>query len=70
VLYYIKHTGKAILNLIQDMLPRLKQFDEEMTKVGTEANQLNQKILDQSVKPREQVQPAQSQKPDLKILKS
>lgn len=65
--YYLKSTAKAVLNLIQDMLPRLKQFDEEMAKVGNEANQLNQKILDQSVKPEEQ---DQSVKPDLKILKS
>ena len=61
LLYFIKNTGKAIVELVQDSTPRFKQFNEEIKNIASEANKIHDKTSKQE-------QPVQSIKSEFKVL--
>ena len=45
LVYFVKSTGKAVIDLIQNVAPQLKKFDDNMQIIGVEADKLNQKRI-------------------------
>jgi hypothetical protein len=50
--YFIKNAGKIVINFIQDMMPKIKKLDEDMTKIGIEAEKINKETSNQPKEPK------------------
>jgi hypothetical protein len=66
--YYIKNTGKATLGLIQDVVPRIKKFDKDVTRIGINADKINKKKTAKSKKTSKTNTTSEQAKQDFKVL--